>query len=190
MGICMVLHFIIICYLLRHDPREPGEKRFLFYDLQFKSYGPKCKVGFYSATMRQTGVIIFDMHRPLDWRLYNFRGKFPELRKQVFRSKHLCFYIFPVKSMGKKIKITLLKCITTHYIITSHTNGVLVIVLQTLFGIYIYILEYLKNYTSTNYNIYGTIQHKIRRDIFCYAFPSQQIQTKHHGRICISITVD
>ena len=43
---------------LQHDPRNAGGKTFLFYDLRFKRYRLKRKVGCYSATMRPNGVIL------------------------------------------------------------------------------------------------------------------------------------
>ena len=43
---------------MRHGPRNPGKKDFLIFDLRFKSYKPKRKVGCYSATMRPTDIII------------------------------------------------------------------------------------------------------------------------------------
>ena len=44
---------------MRHDPRNSVKNKFWFYDLWFKSYNAKRKVGCYSATMRPTDVIIF-----------------------------------------------------------------------------------------------------------------------------------
>ena len=44
---------------MRHDPRNPAKNTFWFYDLWFKSYSTKRKVGCYSATMWPTDVIIF-----------------------------------------------------------------------------------------------------------------------------------
>ena len=44
---------------MRHDPRNPVKNKFWFYDLWFKSYSAKRKVGCYSATMWPTDVIIF-----------------------------------------------------------------------------------------------------------------------------------
>ena len=50
---------------MRLDPRNPGKKEFSFSDLRFKSYGPKRKVGRYSATMRPSVVIIFRFIRKI-----------------------------------------------------------------------------------------------------------------------------
>ena len=69
---------------MRHDPRNPGKKEFWFYDLRFESYGAKRKTGRYSATMRPTDLIIFQLILvnvmnllTNSWTLrpYGFRGK-------------------------------------------------------------------------------------------------------------------
>ena len=43
---------------MRHEPRNPGYKKFRFDDIRFESYGAKRETGRYGATVRPTDVII------------------------------------------------------------------------------------------------------------------------------------
>ena len=67
-----------IWFHLRHDPRNPGQKEFYFLKIRFKSYGRKSKTWRYSATVRPTDLILFelivDMYMNLSTKCGNFRS--------------------------------------------------------------------------------------------------------------------